>query len=54
MREKDANFVRILFRHRLIELRVLTERAKLLDARAHPVQAIIEWARRRAKEAATP
>jgi hypothetical protein len=52
MREKDADFVRTLFRHGIVQPDLLLERIQQLDAARHPVQAMTEWARRRAKEAA--
>jgi hypothetical protein len=52
LREKDADFVRALLRHGMIEADILVQRIGLLDAQAHPVQVIVDWARRRAKEAA--
>lgn len=51
-REKDADFVRVLLRHRMIDLSVLLERIAKLDAAQRPVAAISDWARRRAQEAA--
>lgn len=53
MREKDADFVRSLLRHGLIHLDTLLQRIVALDAAAHPVQSIADWARRRAQEAGT-
>ncbi len=49
-REKDADFVRALLKHRLIELNILMERIASL-ATPHPVQSIAQWAKRRAQEA---
>lgn len=51
-RDKDADFVRALFKHRMIELSTMTERIALLDATKHPVQHIAQWTQRRAQEAA--
>lgn len=51
-REKDADFVRGLLRHRMIAPETLQQRLSLLDAARYPVQQLIEWARRRAAEAA--
>lgn len=50
-REKDADFIRALFRHRMIELPVMVERISQLDAEKYPVQHIIQWMQRRAQEA---
>lgn len=52
MRDKDADFVRELFRSQHIVLTVLEERIRLLDSAVHPVESILAWARRRASEAA--
>lgn len=54
MREKDADFIRILLRERMIDAVVLEQRIRLLDAAAHPVDHISAWAARRVTEAATP
>lgn len=53
-RDRDADFIRALLRHGMIEAGVLLQRIGLLDAGEYPVQAIVDWARRRAKEAASP
>jgi hypothetical protein len=50
-RDKDADFVRALFKHRMIELPVMLERIAKLDSAKHPVQNITQWAQRRAQEA---
>lgn len=50
-REKDADFVRGLLRHRMIAPDTLLQRLALLDAAKYPVQQLIEWARRRVTEA---
>jgi hypothetical protein len=50
-REKDADFVRALFRHGMIELSVMVERIAQLDTAKHPVQHITHWTQRRAHEA---
>ena len=50
-REKDADFVRALFKHGMIELPLLTERIGQLDVSKYPVQHIQQWAQRRAQEA---
>ncbi len=51
MREKDADFVRGLLRHRMVTLNTLLERLALLDGRRYPVPQLSDWARRRATEA---
>lgn len=51
MREKDADFVRTLLRHRMIAADILLARIAQLDASRHPTQDISDWARRRAVEA---
>jgi len=51
-RDKDADYVRVLLRHGLIDLSRLEERLKALDTAKHPVARLLAWARRRAKEAA--
>ena len=50
-RAKDADFIRALFRHGMIELSVMTERIAQLDAAKHPIQHITQWTHRRAQEA---
>ncbi len=50
-RDKDADFVRILLEERMIDAQTLEQRIRLLDAAQHPVDAMIQWARRRAAEA---
>lgn len=50
-RDKDADFVRALFKHQMIELAIMTERIAQLDAAKHPVQHITQWTQRRAQEA---
>jgi hypothetical protein len=51
-REKDADFIRALFKHGMIELHVMLERIALLDNVKHPVHHITQWTQRRAQEAA--
>lgn len=51
-RDKDADFVRGLLRHRMITVDTLLQRLALLDAGRYPVQQLSDWARRRATEAA--
>ncbi|MGH6638781.1 MAG: DUF6036 family nucleotidyltransferase [Polaromonas sp.] len=50
-REKDADFVRALFKHKMIELDTLLARIGQLDSGNYPVNTIADWARRRALEA---
>lgn len=50
-RDKDADFIRALFRHAMIELPVMMERIALLESTKHPVQHITQWTQRRAQEA---
>lgn len=50
-RDKDADFVRALFKHGMIELPLLIERIGQLEVSKYPVQHIKQWAQRRAQEA---
>lgn len=50
-REKDAEFVRTLFRGGHIDIGLLTERIQQLDAAQYPVGHIVTWAARRQREA---
>lgn len=50
-REKDADYVRVLLRHQLVDLDVLIERIALLDPRKHDLTLITQWTQRRAQEA---
>ncbi|HSV53549.1 MAG TPA: DUF6036 family nucleotidyltransferase [Burkholderiaceae bacterium] len=50
-REKDADFIRALFRHAMIDLDTLLARIAQLDPASQPVSGISNWARRRAQEA---
>lgn len=50
-RDKDADFVRALFKHGMIELPLLIERIGQLEVSKYPVQRIKQWAQRRAQEA---
>jgi hypothetical protein len=50
-RDKDADFVRALFKHRMIELPVMLERIAKLDSAKYPIPHITQWAQRRAQEA---
>lgn len=51
-REKDADYIRVLLRHKLVNLDTLIERIGLLDVAGNNVQHITQWTQRRAKEAA--
>ena len=50
-REKDAVFVKVLLRNRLIALDVLLERIEMLPIETKVRQSVADWARRRAAEA---
>jgi len=50
-RDKDADFVRVLLKEKMIDANVLDERIRLLDPSVHGVDTIRAWARRRAVEA---
>lgn len=50
-RPKDANYVRVLLKHRLVKLDTLIERIALLDAARHDLPYITQWTQRRAQEA---
>ena len=50
-REKDADFIRALLRHGMIEAETLLDRIALIDGTRYPVEAITAWARRRITEA---
>jgi hypothetical protein len=50
-RDKDADFIRALFKHKMIELPIILERIAKLDPGKHPVPHITQWAQRRAQEA---
>lgn len=49
-REKDADFVRALFKHNMIDLETMLHRIAQIDAK-HLIEATTAWARRRAQEA---
>ena len=53
-RDKDADWVRALLRHRMIDAARLEARLRSLDSAAMPVERFVAWARRRAQEASTP
>ncbi|MBX3586063.1 MAG: hypothetical protein KF796_05435 [Ramlibacter sp.] len=50
-RDKDADFVRVLLHHGLIQLSTLLERIALLNLAEPVARKTIEWAQRRASEA---
>ena len=50
-RDKDAEFVRELFRAGHVQLPALETRIRSLDAGRYPIQNIVNWAARRAAEA---
>ena len=50
-RDKDADYVRALLRHRMIDPQTLESRLRALDASNSPVEKLVSWARRRAAEA---
>jgi len=50
-RDKDADFVRVLLKERMIDIDTLLERIRALDATRHPTAQVQAWAQRRALEA---
>jgi hypothetical protein len=50
-RDKDADFIRALFKHKMIELPIILERIAKLDPAKYPVPHITQWTQRRAHEA---
>ena len=50
-REKDADFVRVLLRERMIDIETLRGRVRCLDIAKHPVAGVLAWVDRRAQEA---
>lgn len=52
-RGKDADFVRVLLKERMIDIEILRDRIRCLDPTRYPVANVIAWAQRRAQEAAT-
>jgi hypothetical protein len=52
-RDKDADWIRALLRHKMINAARLEERLHGLDSTTLPVDTFIAWARRRAQEAST-
>ena len=51
-RDKDADFVRVLLKERMIEAGTLEQRIRQLDPSRYPVDSFVRWAARRAREAA--
>ena len=52
-RDKDADYVRVLLKEKMIDIETLQARIRCLDAARYPIATILTWARRRAFEAAT-
>jgi hypothetical protein len=50
-RDKDADYVRVLLREKMIEIGTLRERINMLDSAQYPVASVLAWANRRAQEA---
>ena len=50
-REKDADYVRVLLREKMIDISTLLARIEMLDSRQYPVASVLAWAHRRALEA---
>jgi hypothetical protein len=50
-RDKDADFVRVLLKERMIDIDTLLDRIRCLDAAQHPTAHVLAWAQRRAEEA---
>jgi hypothetical protein len=50
-RDKDADFVRVLLKERMIDIQTLQERINSLDANRYPIATVSAWAQRRAQEA---
>ena len=50
-RHKDADFVRILLKGGLVELKILSERIAMLEPAKHNILQILQWTQRRAQEA---
>lgn len=50
-RDKDADFVRVLLKERMIDIETLRGRIRCLDPAQHTVAAVLSWADRRASEA---
>lgn len=45
-REKDADFIRCLLKHQMIDPQLLIDRIQTLDAHQHPVTTLVEWVKR--------
>ena len=43
--------MRVLLKERMIDIEILLDRIRSLDAAAHPIEPVLAWARRRADEA---
>ena len=52
-RDKDADFVRVLLKDGLVDVKILLERIALLDPVKHSISHILQWTQRRAQEALT-
>jgi hypothetical protein len=50
-RDKVADFVRVLLKERMIDIRTLQSHAESLDAGSQPAAVVLPWAQRRADEA---
>jgi hypothetical protein len=53
-RDKDADFVRVLLKEKMIDPETLDQRLQQLDPARHAVAGLRAWARRRGAEAAAP
>lgn len=51
-RDKDADWIRALLRHRMIDAARLETRLRALDSATMPVERLVAWARRRVQEVA--
>ena len=50
-RDKDADFIRSLLKHKMIDPALLIARIQTLDSTKYPTQALVDWATRRTTEA---
>jgi hypothetical protein len=50
-RDKDADYVRVLIREKMIDIGTLRTRIEMLDSSQYPVTSVLAWANRRALEA---
>jgi hypothetical protein len=50
-RDKDADFIRALFKHAMLSLPTMVERIALLNGAKYPLAHITQWTQRRAQEA---